>query len=115
MYRHAYAEIAEDATPKVRGEERKAFAILLQLLETASASPVGSGERLEAAKRLSDVWSKILEDISDDDNSLPVDLRAQLGSIGIFMLKEAFAIADGSSEALTDVIEIHRNVMEGLA
>lgn len=115
MYRQAYAETSGDSSGAARSAERTAFEDVASLLDDADASPAGSPLRLMAAAALSDLWSKLLENLSDDANALPEDLKDDLRSVGLHMMKRAAEIAEGEAGPLADLADANREIAAGLA
>lgn len=59
------------------------------------------------------VWSALALDCSNPDNALPVQTRASIISLSIYVSRESSAIARGEGD-LDDLIEINRTIMQGL-
>jgi flagellar protein FlaF len=61
------------------------------------------------------LWTIIQTDITDKENKLPPEMKANIMSLSIFIDKQtAKALADGSAQALDILININRNLAEGL-
>lgn len=60
------------------------------------------------------MWLAFQEDVADDDNRLPDQLRAGIISLSLWVERETFKALRGEVE-LDDLIEINRTVMAGLA
>jgi flagellar protein FlaF len=60
------------------------------------------------------VWSALAMDCSNPDNGLPVQTRASIISLSIYVSKQSSAIVRGQGD-LDDLIEINRTIMQGLA
>jgi flagellar protein FlaF len=114
MYQISYAEHHDDAPRECRAREREAFDLAIELLQRAEqdgASPSGSIQALHFLCRL---WRALIEDLAAPDNDLPEVLKADLVSIGIWMLKEAESIRVGRSRNFRGLIEICSIVRDGL-
>jgi flagellar biosynthesis activator protein FlaF len=115
MSKALYAEtIAADPRHR-RHEEQVALRRLVGMLDAAEAQGPGSRQAIDAIAAVSSVWSALLEDLVRPENDLPVELRAQIISIGIFLLKEVEAIRSGQSRNFLALREITENIAAGLS
>jgi flagellar protein FlaF len=115
MYQFSYAEVAEDSPQDIRARERDALSRCVEMLESAEKSGPRSREAHEALTFLRKLWTIFIEDLSSDSNDLPRDLRAQLISIGLWMLKEIERLRGGAKDSFADLIEINAIIRDGLA
>jgi len=61
------------------------------------------------------LWSIIQADVSQDDNQLPDELKANLMSLSIFVDKQTTTCLKNPSEDILDsLIDINLNIAEGL-
>jgi flagellar protein FlaF len=114
MYRASYAEVLEDAGDAARELERRGFEPSISLLRIAQAEGPSSREAIEALTFLRRLWSILLEDLASAANALPVELRAGLISIGIWVLREAERIRLEESDNFQGLIDINVMIHEGL-
>jgi flagellar protein FlaF len=114
MYQFSYAEIVDDACNDSRGRERRAVERGIELLRKAQASGVASRDTVEALHYIRSLWSILMEDLAHKDNDLPDRLRADLISIGIWVLREAEQIRLNRSDDFENLIEINSMICEGL-
>lgn len=114
MYRFSYAEILEDASDECRQRERMAFDHAISLLKMAAAKGVSSVESSDAVAFVHRLWTVLIEDLMNPENGLPEALRAQLISIGLWMMKEADMIREGQSENFSALIDINTMIRDGL-
>lgn len=114
MYQFSYAEIVDDACNDSRGRERRAVERGIELLRKAQASGVASRDTVEALHYIRSLWSILMEDLAHKDNDLPDRLRADLISIGIWVLREAEQIRLNRSDDFENLIEINAMICEGL-
>jgi flagellar biosynthesis activator protein FlaF len=115
MYQFSYAEIVEDSPQDMRMRERDALGRCLAMLEEARQAGPKSRQAESALGKLRRLWSIFIEDLSSDANDLPADLRAQLISIGIWVLKEIERLRLGTQDSFDDLIEINGIIRDGLA
>ena len=59
-------------------------------------------------------WTSFVEDLGSDENELPQELRANLISIGLWLLREAEEIRQGRSENFEGLIEVSQIIRDGI-
>jgi flagellar biosynthesis activator protein FlaF len=114
MYRRHYAEIAEEASHVARRRERSILESAVAKLREAKLRGARSPESFEATDYVRQLWTVFLADLSNDENALPVALRASLISIGIWVRREVDRIDTGQSENFDGLIEINQMIADGL-
>jgi flagellar protein FlaF len=114
MYKFSYDEILVDGSAGQRGAEKQAFEHSIELLCRAEKHGTGSSEAIEAILAVNRVWSFLLEDLVNPANALSATLRASLISIGIWVLREAESISNGTSRNWRGIIEVTETIAEGL-
>lgn len=114
MYRFSYAEILEDSSDECREREKMAFDRAIDLLRAAAAAGAKSLESSEALSFVQRLWSILIEDLLSPENGLPDTLRAELISIGLWIMKEADLIRQGQSDNLGALIDINTMIRNGL-
>ena len=114
MYQAGYAEVLDDATAMARSHERRAFDRAIELLVAAQERGRRSRESVEAVLFVTRLWTMMLEDLASPDNGLPPELRANLISIGIWVLKEVERIRREESDNFAGIIEISESIRSGL-
>ncbi len=114
MYQMQYAEIESDSVSDARDRERLLLQRSIDLLTEADKQGAGSPAASEAVLFVVRLWSSLLEDLANDDNELPAELRASLISIGIWILKEADAIRQGESDNFEGLIDISQIIRDGI-
>jgi flagellar protein FlaF len=114
MYQISYAENLIDNPSECRDRERRALEHAIGLLEKAQAAGVRSPAAAEALSFVSTLWRALLEDLVAPENDLPDVLRADLVSVGVWILKEADLIRIGRSESFLGLIEVCAIIRDGL-
>lgn len=114
MHRSAYAESLEDTPRQARERERAAFERALDLLQQAEAKGRRSREAVDALLYLRRLWSVLIEDLVSSENDLPETLRADLISIGLWVMRETDLIRLEQSDNFSGLIEVMRSIGEGL-
>jgi len=115
MYQTGYAEVLADSGAASRSHERRALEHAIALLSSADAQGRRSREAVEALYFTERLWQVLLDDLASPENALPDELRANLISIGIWMLKEVERIRLEESDDFRGLIEICTNIRDGLA
>ena len=114
MYKFNYADVLEDTELSARHDEAAAIEQSIELLETAQAAGARSREAIEALFYLRRLWSLLIEDLASADNDLPESLRADLISIGMWIMRQAENIRTGNSDDFKGLIDVSRIIMAGL-
>jgi flagellar protein FlaF len=114
MYQFTYAEVVEDSPREMRAREHDALDRAVALLESARHAGASSQEGQEALNYLRRLWTIFIDDLGSNGNDLPEDLRAQLISIGIWIMKEIERLRTGAQVSFDDLIEITAIIRDGL-
>ncbi len=114
MYQAFYDEVLEDDQAVGRRAEYQALDRCVHLLGRAAAAGPQSRECVEALHWTRELWQVMVAALADDANALPVELRARLISIGLWILKEAEAIRLGRSTGFAAMADICAIVRDGL-
>lgn len=114
MYRFSYAEVVEDAPKECRQREYEVFERAIGLLKAAEGLPARSPEIRDAVEFLQRLWTAFVQDLAHSDNELPDKLKAQLISIGFWVMRESGRVALGEHNDLTALIDINTMIQEGL-
>jgi flagellar protein FlaF len=114
MYQFSYAEIQTDSVADARERERQVLSRSIELLSAASAKGIESREAIDAIHYLNRVWTTFIEDLGSAENQLPKELRANLISIGLWLLREAEDVRQGRSENFEGLIEVSQIIHDGI-
>ncbi len=114
MYQFSYSEAVEDDQREARSVERQALDRAVGLLRAANVAGPNSRETIEALYYTRRLWNVFVGELANDENALPTEIRANLISIGIWILKEADAIRLGKSQNCSGIGEICAIVRDGL-
>ena len=112
--RSAYDDVLEESGRDARDREQQALSHGIDLLRKAQAHGIASEETKEALVFVRRVWTFLIEDLARAENGLPESLRAQLISIGLWVVKEADAIRSQHSGDLTQMIAVNVAIRDGL-
>lgn len=95
------------ATP--REIELRAFRYVNGLLSGAADVP----GRVRALHKTHQLWSLLIADLAQPANALPVELKGQLVSLGLWAQREAAARMNDAA-SLAPLIALHREMIAGL-
>jgi len=61
------------------------------------------------------LWTFFIASVTRDDNPLPVDVRQNVASLGVFVINRTIKLtSDPKPEGLTTLIDINRHIASGL-
>ena len=114
MYQYSYAEVLEDDQASARQIEYDALDKVVGLLRTAAAASHPSREGVEALHCTRELWMVLINEVTAPANALAPELRGNIASIGIWILKEAEAIRLGRSSNYAGIADICAIIRDGL-
>lgn len=114
MYKFYYDEVIDELPRLEREQERTALERSIEMLQQADKAGAGSRESIEAVFFVRRLWGIFIEDLAKSDNALPEKLRADLVSIGLWVMRETEEIRQGRSKNFTALIDVSRTISEGL-
>lgn len=109
-----YDEVLEDNPKECRERERLALDHAIRLLEKAEQEGSGSEVAADALLFLGKLWRAFIEDLTSSDNDLPHGLRANLVSVGLWIIKEANLVLSGRSQNFRGLVEVCTMIRDGL-
>ena len=114
MYQFSYAEVQQDDLAEAKDRERQLLDRSIELLEEAKEKGAQSPEGINALFFMRRVWVRFIEDLGSSENELDAELRANLISVGIWILKEGERLREGKSDNFDGIIEISAIIRDGL-
>jgi flagellar protein FlaF len=114
MYKFYYGEVLEEVPKAARERERTALERSIELLKVAEQKGPSSNESVEALHFVRRLWGIFIEDLAKPENGLPQKLRADLVSVGLWVMREAEEIRQGRSKDFKGLIDVCRTISEGL-
>jgi flagellar biosynthesis activator protein FlaF len=114
MYQFSYAEVLDETPKGARERERQVIDRSIELLREAEKKGVSSREATEAVLYVRKLWSYLIEDLARPENDLPKTLRADLISIGLWIMRESEQIQLGKSENFKGLVEVSNSIRDGL-
>ena len=114
MYQFSYAEVLDETPKGARERERQAIDRSIELLREADKAGVNSRESIEAVLYVRRLWGLLIEDLARPENDLPKALRADLISIGLWIMREAEEIRLERSDNFKGLIDVSMSIRDGL-
>lgn len=114
MYKFYYNEVLDESPKQAREQERTALEKSIALLQEAQQKGATSREAVEAIYFVRKLWGIFIEDLAKAENGLPPKLRADLVSVGLWMMRETEEIRNGRSANFAGLIDVSRTISEGL-
>jgi flagellar protein FlaF len=103
---------SKEAAEMPRELERRAFTTTIGKLIEGKAK--GGRHLIDACFLNQQLWTALLVDLALPQNELPVDLKARLISIGIWVQRYTPAVMRGQAP-IDPLISVNRNILEGLS
>ncbi|AHB47747.1 flagellar biosynthesis regulatory protein FlaF [Hyphomicrobium nitrativorans NL23] len=114
MYKIAYNEVLDESPREGRLQERTALERSIAMLQDAERAGAGSREAIDAIFFVRKLWGIFIEDLASSENGLPQKLRADLISVGLWVMRESEEIRLGRSSNFAGLIDVSRTISEGL-
>lgn len=114
MYQFSHADIPTGSVADARNRERQLLTRSIDMLSAAALAGHGSTEAIEALHFTNSVWTAFVEDLGASDNALPRELRGNLISIGLWLLREAEDISQGRTDNFEGLIEVSAIIRDGI-
>ncbi|WP_159589117.1 flagellar biosynthesis regulator FlaF [Chelativorans xinjiangense] len=114
MYQFSYSEVQTDSVADAKDRERQLLTRSIDLLATARDAGPNARETTEAILFMNRVWTSLISDLGSPDNELPKELRANLISIGLWLLREGEEVRQGRSDNFDGLIEVSQIIRDGL-
>ncbi|MCC8938236.1 flagellar biosynthesis regulator FlaF [Bradyrhizobium sp. Arg68] len=110
----AYETIAEDSSLEARSRERQALTIGIDRLERLQDGVFSNADLVESLLYIRKLWTLLIEDLAHPDNGLPDKLRADIISIGLWVIREADRLRETRSNDVVRLVEINRLIRDAL-
>jgi flagellar protein FlaF len=104
----------DDSADIGRARERAAFDRAIDLMESADAADAPAATRTEAVSFVQRLWSLLIADLTSPENDLPESLRADLVSIGLWILRQSDRILRGDAQGFDGLIYVNAKIRDGL-
>jgi flagellar protein FlaF len=110
----AYEMVVEDSGYEARGRERQALSLGIDRLERLQKERFSMEDLVQSLLYVRRLWTIFIEDLAHPENGLPEQLRADIISIGLWVVKEADRLREEKSNDVTQLVEINRLIRDAL-
>ena len=111
----AYETVVEDSGYEARARERQALSLGIERLERLQNEQRFSIEdQVQSLLYVRRLWTIFIEDLAHPENGLPEQLRADIISIGLWVVKETDRLREERSNDVMQLVEIHRLIRDAL-
>ncbi|MEL6217001.1 MAG: flagellar biosynthesis regulator FlaF [Pseudomonadota bacterium] len=104
---------ATRATAIPRDVEYRVFGQITGRISHAMRDGAPFSELASALHENTRLWTALMADLAEQENELPMELRAQLISLGLFMRRHTDDVLRGSAEPGV-IVDINTAIMRGL-
>ncbi|HEY0331523.1 MAG TPA: flagellar biosynthesis regulator FlaF [Rhodopseudomonas sp.] len=111
----SYDTMIEDSGQEARAREKLALSHGVELLTRLQGGELRPPDDIEALLYIRRLWTFFIQDLSSSRNGLPEKLRADLISIGLWIIKEADRIRQDKASDLGELIAINTVIRDALA
>lgn len=110
----AYDTVVEDSGHEARTRERQALSLGIDRLERLRQGTFSNEDFVASLLYIRRLWTLLIEDLSHPENGFPEKLRADIISIGLWIVKEADRLREERSNDVAGLIEINRLIRDAL-
>ncbi|WFU27016.1 flagellar biosynthesis regulator FlaF [Bradyrhizobium sp. CB1717] len=110
----AYASVVDESGYEARGRERQALSLGIDRLERLQKGRYSFEDHVQSLLYVRRLWTIFIEDLAHPENGLPEKLRAEIISIGLWVIKEADRLREERSDDVAQLIEINRLIRDAL-
>lgn len=110
----AYEAVVDDSGYEARGRERQALSLGIDRLERLQKGRASFEDQVQSLLYVRRLWTIFIEDLAHPENGLPEKLRADIISIGLWVVKEADRLREEKSSDVMQLIEINRMIRDAL-
>jgi flagellar protein FlaF len=114
MNQISYDDIQTDSVAEAKERELQHLSRSIDMLSAAAVAGHQSMEAIEALHFTNRVWTNFIEDLGSSENALPKELRANIISIGLWLLREAEDIRQGRTDNFEGIIEVSQIIRDGI-
>ena len=110
----AYEAVVDESGHEARGRERQALSLGIDRLERLQGARFSREDLVESLLYVRRLWTIFIEDLAHPENGLPEKLRADIISIGLWVVKESDRLREERSNEVMQLIEINRLIRDAL-
>ncbi|MET3414839.1 flagellar protein FlaF [Methylobacterium sp. 1030] len=106
--------MAADSAEVCRQREHAAFDRAIDLMASAGAADATAADRTEAISFVQRLWKLLIDDLVQPENALPEAMRADLISIGLWIIRQSDRILRGDAHGFDTLISVNATIRDGL-
>lgn len=110
----AYSKTQNLTPQSSRDVEYRLLGQVTAALMDAEASQENVAKRVDAISWNREVWAALRRDLTHPANALPQNIKDQLVDLANWVDRETFRILSGDSITMDALIDVNKNIMEGL-
>jgi flagellar protein FlaF len=110
----AYDTVVEDSGHEARSRERQALSLGIDRLERLHKGAFSNEDLIESLLYIRRLWTILIEDLAHPENGFPEKLRADIISIGLWIVREADRLREERSNDVMPLIEINSLIRDAL-
>jgi flagellar protein FlaF len=110
----AYESVVDESGYEARGRERQALSLGIDRLERLQKGRFSFEDQVQSLLYVRRLWTIFIEDLAHPENGLPEKLRADIISIGLWVVKESDRLREERSSDVAQLIEINRMIRDAL-
>lgn len=110
----SYDTEIEDGGREARSREKRALNHGIGLLQKMQTGELTLPEQSDAFLYIRDLWAFFIQDLANSRNGLPEQLRGQLISIGLWIVKEAERNREGQLSDVEDLVAVNVAIRDSL-
>ena len=111
---NAYETVVEDSGQEARSRERQALNLGIDRLERLHEGAFSNEDLIESLLYIRRLWTVLIEDLGHPENGFPDKLRADIISIGLWIVKEADRLREERSNDVMPLIEVNSLIRDAL-
>jgi flagellar protein FlaF len=100
-------------TESPRDIEFRVFTQVTAALEGTASPDAPFAARIKAVHRNRELWQTLAYDLADEGNVYPIELKAKLISLAIWVTRESTRVLEGIA-SLDALINVNKSIMQGL-
>jgi flagellar protein FlaF len=110
----AYETVVDESGYEARGRERQALSLGIDRLERLQKGRFSFEDQVQSLLYVRRLWTIFIEDLAHPENGLPEKLRADIISIGLWVVRESDRLREERSNDVVQLIEINRLIRDAL-
>jgi flagellar protein FlaF len=110
----AYESVVDESGYEARGRERQALSLGIDRLERLQKGRFSFEDQVQSLLYVRRLWTIFIEDLAHPENGLPEKLRADIISIGLWVVRESDRLREERSNDVVQLIEINRLIRDAL-